>query len=355
MHVALVAPLVSAVRDDRPALGGVEVFLLELIRGLLARDIRVSLLAADGSRVEGAAVPSLGVDARQLATASFAADTERTDLPGQAAAFQRVREWCQAHLSELDVIHAHAFDAPAFDALGQLDGVPVVHTLHLPPIQSGVVAAARRAAGAGARLVAVSRTSARAWSAAGVPIVDAIQNGIDVGRVPFRAQSAGYLLFAGRLSPEKGPDLAVEVAHQVGRRLLVVGNTYDQAFFADVLRPLLTGEVTYLGHRPRAEVLELMAGADATLMPVRWDEPFGLVAIEAQAAGSPVLGFDRGALREVVESGVTGVLVAGDDPAALAAALPACLSLDRAACRAWVQDCFSLQAMLQGYLALYAR
>jgi glycosyltransferase involved in cell wall biosynthesis len=368
MHVALVAPLVSAIRDDRPPLGGVEIFLLDLIRGLRPTDVRVTLLAADGSSVQGADVPSLGIDARRLALASFSADTERRDLPAQAEAFESVRRWCQQHAADLDVVHGHAFDAPAFDALSQLRGPAIVHTLHLPPVQSGVVRSARLAAEAGARLVAVSHTSAEAWRAAGVPIVQAIPNGLDVDGVPFGAVSDGYLLFAGRLSPEKGPDLAIAAAHRLDRPLLVVGNVYDPVYYAEALRPRLNARLdwavgqplppgaTYIGHRQRAEVLRLMAGASATLMPVQWDEPFGLVALEAQAAGSPVVGFDRGALREVVHHGQTGLLVPADAGVpGLAEAITHARSLERAACRAWVEQRYSIGAMLDAYLSLYAR
>jgi glycosyltransferase involved in cell wall biosynthesis len=365
MHVALVAPLVWPIRDDRPPLGGVEVFLRDLIGGLAATGVRVSLLAADGSRLAGAETPRLGIDAGRLALANLGpdADAERSDLPEQQTAFARVREWCLAHASRLDVVHAHAFDAPAFDVLRDLRGLPVVHTLHLPPIQPGVVEAARRAAEAGSRLVAVSVASARAWQAMGVPIAEVVPNGVDVASIAFGAEPRGYALFAGRLSAEKGAEVAVQAAAQAGLPLVLVGNVYDPTYFEQHLAERVETRLdwtmtdgrlagaTYIGHRERSEVLGLMAGAAATLMPVRWDEPFGLVAIEAQAAGSPVVGFERGALPEVVAQGRTGVLVR--DAADLPRAVRAGLLLDRRACRGWVQEHFSLQRMVERYLALY--
>jgi glycosyltransferase involved in cell wall biosynthesis len=380
MHVALVAPLVWPVRDDRPPLGGVEVFLRDLIPGLAAAGVRVSLLAADGSHVEHAEVPRLGIDPERLALAQLGAtaEAERPDLADQQRAFGKVRDWCAARAGDLglDVVHAHAFDAPAFDALADLEGVCVMHTLHLPPIQPGVVRAARRAARAGNVLVAVSAALARAWQDVGVPIAGVVPNGIDVASIAFGASHRGYVLFAGRLSPEKGPELAVDAAARAELPLLLVGNIYDAAYFDAHLRGVvkervelelelglgldwtardgaLPGGATYIGHRERAEVLGLMAGAAATLMPVRWDEPFGLVAIEAQAAGSPVVGFDRGALGEVVRNGQTGILVPGDDPVRLATSIRRAMSLDRAACRRWVEQRFSLRRMLAQYVALY--
>jgi glycosyltransferase involved in cell wall biosynthesis len=366
MHVALVAPLVSPIRGDGPPLGGVEVFLRDLIPRLVASGVRVSLLAADGSHVEGAEMPRLGIDPERLALANLGAraEAERSDLADQQAAFGKVRAWCTAQAGGLDVVHAHAFDAPAFDLLLDLHDVPIVHTLHLPPIQPGVVWAARRAADAGGMLVAVSAALARAWQAEGVPIGRVVPNGVDVARIPFGADHRGYLVFAGRVSPEKGPEAAVDAAARAGLPLVLVGNVYDRVYFDAHVRPLVAQRLdwtardgalprgaTYVGHRERAEVLGLMAGAAATLMPVHWDEPFGLVAIEAQAAGSPVVGFDRGALREVVRDGQTGLLVrdASDLPGAIADAL----RLDRAACRRWVDAQFSLDRMLEQYLAVY--
>jgi glycosyltransferase involved in cell wall biosynthesis len=324
------------------------------------------LLAADGYSVRGADCPRLGIDAKRLAPAdlSASAEAERPDVAEQRSAFGKVRDWCAAHAGSLDAVHAHAFDAPAFDALVELEGMCVMHTLHLPPIQSGVVHAARRAAGAGGVLVAVSSALARTWQAAGVPAARVVPNGIDVGRMPFGAAHRGYALCAGRISPEKGPEIAVAAAAGAGLPLLLVGNLYDHAFFEARLQPVVTERLdwtarngalpqgaTYIGHRTRSEVLELMAGAAATLMPVRWDEPFGLVAIEAQAAGSPVVAFERGALGEVIRDGDTGVLV--HDASEMPRAIQRALSLDRAACRRWVEERYSLSSMVEAYLAVY--
>jgi glycosyltransferase involved in cell wall biosynthesis len=368
MHVALVAPLVSPVRDDSPPLGGVEVFLRDLTAGLVERGVRVSLLAADGSSIHGADCPRLDIDAARLAPADLSAadEAERPDVAEQRVAFGKVRDWCAAHAGNLDVVHAHAFDAPAFDALAHIEGMCVMHTLHLPPIQSGVVHAARRAAGAGAVLVAVSTALARTWQAAGVPAARVVPNGIDVSRIPFGPAHHGYALCAGRISPEKGPEIAVAAAERAGQPLVLVGNLYDRDFFEAQLRPVVTQRLdwtarngalprgaTYIGHRKRSEVLELMAGAAATLMPVRWDEPFGLVAIEAQAAGSPVVAFERGALSDVIRDGQTGVLVR--DASELPAAVRQAVLLDRAACRRWVQERYSLSSMVEAYLGLYRK
>lgn len=358
----MVAPIDATVAP----LGGTQALLADLARGLAERGHAVTLLAADGSHVAGVHVPRLGIDPRQLVRARFgdAADTPRPDLAAQDAAFAAARAWVDRHAADLDVVHAHAYDAPAFDRLRGAP-VPVVHTLHLPPLDPSVVAAVGRAA-QDATLVCVSYASAEGWRQAGVRVDREIPNGLDLRAIPFGANHAGYLLWVGRVAPEKGPDVAIRAAGALNMPLLLVGNVYDEAYFVHAVRPLVheqperrLGEpllhpATFVGHRPRYQVATLMAGAAATLLPVRWEEPFGLVAAEAQAAGSPVAAFARGALPQVVATGLTGCLAEPDDEPDFVRAVQAALRIDRAACRAWVAERFGLQRMLASYEALYA-
>lgn len=364
MRVALVAPMVTPIRDDGPPVGGAQALLADLARGLSEGGDEVTLLAASGSRVAGARAVDLGVRSEDLAPARFEPGAERTDVAAQADAFGHVRAWLEEHAAEIDVVHAHAFDAPAFDLLDLPDGPRVVHTVHLPPVDDAVVAAVRRAIGR-ATLVAVSRHSAERWIAAGVAVEHVIPNGIAVERIPFGERSEGYLLFAGRLSPEKGADSAIRVARRVGRPLVLVGDAYDQEYVDHAIRPLVGDAVAgepvvpregavWLGPRPRETVFRLMAGAVATLMPAGWDEPFGLVAVESQAAGTPVAGYRRGALAEVVRDGETGVLVEPGDERALVEAVQRAMELDRRVCRGWVEERFRLDRMVADYRRLYA-
>jgi glycosyltransferase involved in cell wall biosynthesis len=313
----------------------------------------VSLAAANGSRVSGVRTLDLGVDAASLRPASLLARA-RPDDPGQRAAFAKVRAWVDAHAGELDVVHAHAYDPPAFEALA---GAPcrVVHTLHLPPIDRGVVAAARAATDA--RFTTVSRANAAAWRGAGVDVDVVIPNGIDVAKVPV-GDGGRFAVVAGRVSPEKGTDLAVEAAQSASLALLVVGGVYDREFYERRVRPrvheapswnlgdAVTGAV-YVGPRPRAELQRIFGAARVTLMPVRWDEPFGIVALESLAAGTPVVASARGGLRELLDERV-GVLVDEEAVLGFALALHRATDLPRAACRARAEE-FTLEPMLDGY------
>ncbi|HSR26718.1 MAG TPA: glycosyltransferase, partial [Candidatus Eisenbacteria bacterium] len=186
-----------------------------------------------------------------------------------------------------------------------------------------VVTAARRS---GARCATVSEAMRRAWSAAGLEDVGLLPNGVPAFPAPDVPVQARALV-AGRVSPEKGTAAAVRAARRAGLEPLVVGTVYDRAYWQrEVAQPVAPVD--------RAELWRLMAGSAVTLMPVEWEEPFGMVAAEAQMAGCPVVGYRRGGLPEVVEEGVGGLLVEPGDLEALVAAVPTALALDRRLVRA---------------------
>jgi glycosyltransferase involved in cell wall biosynthesis len=365
VQIALVAPLVAPIRQRAAPLGGAQSVLADLASGLVAAGHRVALLAADGSEVEGVELPSLGVDAGRLAPARFSPDAERSDLAGQREAFGRLRAWLLGSGERFELVHAHAFDAAAFELLRGLSR-PVLHSLHLPPLDPGVVAAARAASNE-ASYLSVSEATAAAWRAQGVPVESVIPNGLAVEALPFGPRDDGYLLFAGRLAPEKGPDLALRAAALAGLPLVLVGGVYDRQFFASSIEPLvelaedwrpgdpLPTQAAYLGAWPREALFTLMARARALLLPVRWEEPFGLVAIEAQATGCPVVAYRRGGLQDVVGHGRTGFLVEPDSLTGLVEAIGAVGSLSRADCRAWVAARFGLEPMIAAHERLYRR
>jgi glycosyltransferase involved in cell wall biosynthesis len=223
----------------------------------------------------------------------------------------------------------------------------------------GALAALARGGAENTRLASVSRACAATY-APDVRVETIIPNGIDVANIPFGPDAAEprYLLFAGRMAAEKGLEDAVAIARRAGRRLLVAGGAYDEEYFATRARPLLTkmeaeGRGKYLGLVPRERLWELMAGAEALVCPIHWEEPFGLVPCEAQAAGAPVVGYARGALPEVVADGTTGWLVPEGDIGAAVAAVGRVGEIARAECRARVAQRFSLGAMLDAHERVY--
>jgi glycosyltransferase involved in cell wall biosynthesis len=255
-------------------------------------------------------------------------------------AFARTYELVAA--GDYDVVHNHAFDAPAVELAADL---PAVHTLHLGP-QADIADAVNRT---GAKVVCVSESQRTLW-ARFVDVGGVIRNGVPVERIPWSAEAGCDVLYAGRLSPEKGAAEAIEIARTAGVSINVIGHGYD-ADYAARLRETYP-DIAFREPLPRPDLWRSMASSRALLCPIAWDEPFGLAAAESQAAGTPVIGFRRGALPEVVEDGVTGALVDGVEEAVRALADVA--RFDRTVCRRHAEDHLSLDATLDAHEKLYA-
>jgi UDP-glucose:tetrahydrobiopterin glucosyltransferase len=330
-----IAVVASPVTPLRPAqLGGAQAFVCDLAAGLAARGHDITLHCTEGSEVAGVRLVTVPAPRDAARALVMPGRPDPGPAPGVAAALRAMFDSIPA---AADAISQHAFDAPAFTVAR---GRPVLHTLHLPPIVDSVVVAAR--ATPGRRLAAVSHASARTWAAAGVEVGEVLPNGIP-DRLVDAAPVERVALVAGRISPEKGIEDAIAAARSIGLPVRVAGAHYDPAYAPD-----LAG-ATILGSLPREELRRLMAASAVTICAVRWDEPFGMVAAEAQMAGCPVAAYRRGAMPEVIEDGVSGRLAEPGDIASLAQAIEECLALDRSAVRASALRRLGLDAALDRY------
>jgi len=354
MKIAIMAPLVTAIRE--PQLGGSQAFVADLGRGLAGRGHDVHVYAASGSRIEGVELIDTGVDPRALAGTLYRAfgSADAADPLSTAAetAFATTFAAVRSSSSRYDVIHNHAFDAPAVWLATGLRA-PVVHTLHLPPDKS--VSAALRAA---ARqrpppLVAVvSHSQAGAWRRV-VPVDAVLPPYPSTRDIPWSATAGQGALFAGRLSPEKGAAQAIDIASSAGVPIHLYGDVYDARYTKEQIDPGPGVDV----HEavPRAELWQAMARAAVVLCPARWDEPFGLAAAEALACGTPVVAFSRGGLLEVIVDGATGFLVPPDDIPAAAEAVSKAPLISRTACRDHAVGHLDLERSLDAHERLYRR
>jgi glycosyltransferase involved in cell wall biosynthesis len=352
LRLAIVAPLVAPIRE--PQRGGSQAFVADLARGLVERGHDVDLYAASGSHVTGVEVVDTGVDHHVLETTLYRADAAASENSAPAEkAFGTV--YAAIAKRRYDVVHNHAFDAPAI-TLADRAGAPVLHTLHLPP-EPAVAAALGQARRGGAPpvIACVSESQAEAWRAH-VPVDARLPPYISTRSIPFAEIAAGGALFAGRLSPEKGAAQAIDIARAADFSIDVFGDVYDARYAHEQIdrRGRLPGVAIHRGVA-RTVLWDAMARAGVVLCPARWEEPFGMAAAEAQACGTPVVAFARGALAEVIVDRVTGFLVPPEDIDAAAEAVRKSSSLSRAKCRQHAERELDVERTLDAHERVYER
>ncbi|MCS0638434.1 glycosyltransferase [Streptomyces sp. LP05-1] len=347
LRIALIASARFPVRE--PFAGGLEAHTWSLAKALTDRGHRVRLFAAPGSD------PALGLRElpvhRPVLSAAARADVS---MPGAAwmaehhAYLRLMLDLARDGERHFDVVHNNSLHHLPV-AMAPALRLPVVTTLHTPPTP-WLESAVQAQDDCPVTFTAVSAHTARAWRAT-VPAARVVRNGVDTGLWP-EGPGGSPLVWSGRLVPEKGPHLAVEAARKAGRPLLLAGPVGDRRYFTEYVEPLLGDGAEYLGHLDRQALARLVGGAAAALVTPCWDEPYGLVVAEALACGTPVCGFDRGALGEILTP-ECGRLAPAGDAAALAELIPEAVRLDRRAARQRAERFCSLDAMAGRYTALY--
>lgn len=349
LRIALIAGSRHPIRE--PFAGGLETLVHDLSASLRARGHQVSLFAAEGS-VDGDprhVFPAGGWDASRLATGDPSMP-ERAFLSEHHSHLQLMLALAGPLGRRFDVVHNHSLHHLPVAMAPSLD-VPMLTTLHTPPTP-WLESAIEIGDGRGTSFASVSAHTAGQW--AGVlpsrPVV--VPNGVDLRRWP-RGPGGGGLLWSGRLVAEKAPHLAIEAARRAGIALQIAGPVSDPAYVDEVIRPHLGRGVTYLGHLGQTELARAVGNASAVLVTPMWDEPFGLVVAEALACGTPVVGFLRGGIPEVMGDRRLGRLVAPGDVSAMADAIPAAVRLDRAQVRRHAVQHLSHEHMVDRYDGLY--
>jgi UDP-glucose:tetrahydrobiopterin glucosyltransferase len=331
VKLAVVASLVTPLLPVQA--GGAQAFLSDLARGLAGRGHGVEVYCADGSEVAGVELVQIPVGSAVARAMVMPGGIAGAAVPELGRAFALLFK--ELRRRGADAVSQHAFDAEAIELA---EALPVLHTLHLPPLVPAVVAAARTTS---SRLATVSDSSRAEWAKVGVDAI-VLPDGVPDWE-PEPGPVKPVALIAGRISPEKGIEDGVAAARLAGLEPVVVGSDYDAAYRARLagveIRPPL----------PRQELWRLMARVAVTVMPAKWEEPFGLVAAEAQVAGCPVAAYARGALPEVVGEGAGGFLARPDDVEDLALAIRRCLDLDRAKVRGQARPRLLLDRSLDAY------
>ena len=339
LRIAMLAPPWISVPP--PGYGGVEEVVSVLTEALVRRGHLVTLFCAPGSASSATVVTLLdGAHPDEIERSLYEVDHvarafEAIDL---AAAGER-----------FDVIHDHC----GFTALAMADRIdtPIVHTLH-GQFTTSTGAFYLRHSGK-ATLVGISRAQL-ASAPPGIGPILTIPNPLDVAAWPLHERKEDYLLWVGRMTPEKGPHRAIAAARAAGVPLVLAGivQPRQRTFFEQEVAPHIDGSrVSFAGEISGAAKRSLFARARGLLMPIRWDEPFGMVMVEALACGTPVIAFPEGAARELVVDGLTGFLV--DDEQAMAAAVGQLGTIAARDCRSWVARHCDLDVVAAAYEQTY--
>ncbi|MBW4459688.1 MAG: glycosyltransferase family 4 protein [Nodosilinea sp. WJT8-NPBG4] len=337
MRIAQVTPLWE--RASLLADGGTEVVVSLLTEELVRRGHQVTLFASGDSQTQARLVPGCYRALRPLGL-----------LPLEYARYeQRQLESVFQSARDFDIIHSHV-DAVALP-YAHLSPTPVVHTLHksLTPTFEKIFSQYRRQ-----NLVTVSRSQQR--PKIGLNYVATVHNAIALDQFDFcpLPQEPPYLAFLGRMSEEKGPHLAIEIAKRSGWRLKMAGkiDSQNQTFFEHHVAPLIDGQqIEFLGKVSQPQKKALLGHATATLFPSTRPEPFGRVMAESMASGTPVMAMAMGPAPEVVVDGKTGFLCHSVDDCV--GVLAQTHRLSRRACREHVAVNFSVERMVDGYEAVY--
>ena len=342
MKIAVIAPPFLEIPPQGQ--GGTEVVVYELTEELVRRGHQVTLFACGNSqssaevvRVYETAVNHVEIDPETMESSRKL----RLEMTYFGDVASRLLD-----LEPFDVVYNHTRGEVAMAPTTRTYPAPIISTFHLPILPEIVSVLERNPRAYG---IAISQNQA---ANAGNPenIVGICYNGIDPDKFPFNATPEEYLFWIGTIGHHKNTGAAVQAAKLSDHRLVMAGKVRDQDYYEAEVKPHIDDDrIKYLGQIPFEDKIPYFSKAKALLFPTIWDEPFGLVAIEALACGTPVIAYPNGALPEIIEDGRNGFLV--DSPEAMAEAIKKIDTIDRAYCRQVATEKFSLSAMTDSYLA----
>ena len=332
MKVAILSPI--AWRTPPVKYGPWEQVASNIAEGLIEQGIDVTLFATGNSKTKG--------------KLQFISETAYAENPSIEP-----KVWECLHISNLmeqsndfDIIHNNFDFLPL--SYSQLIKTPMITTIH--GFSSPKILPVYKKYNANNSYVSISNSD----RSPELDYIATVYNGINTDDFTFRPISKDYLLFFGRIHPEKGTYESIQIAKKSGRKLIISGLIQDQEYFETKIKPFINNDdIVYVGNSGPAERDKLLGNAFALLHPVSFNEPFGLSVAEAMLCGTPVVAFSRGSMPELIDNTKTGFLVNTIDEAVNA--VKNIESIDRAYCRKWANSKFSREKMIEGYLNVYRK
>ncbi|GAA4203159.1 glycosyltransferase family 4 protein [Pedobacter jeongneungensis] len=344
MNIGIIAHLKHPIK--KPFMGGLEAFTYEITRRLIDKGHQVTLYASEQSD------PGLNVH------------VILSDIDYDRETFSRFRSH---ELSEDFISTHHAYlelmqdiDGKGHDVLfnnslnyvpvtmATLIGTPMVTVLHTPPIFEMKRAMSHERKSGKIRYVSVSNSNAVAWQPY-LNSCEVVTNGVDMDAWKYIGQPSGrYVIWFGRIHPDKGTHLAIQAARIAGFRIKIAGSIADHHYFQTYVEPLLEGDVDLLGNCQHEELNDLIGNALCSVITPCWEEPFGLVVAESLACGTPVAGIAKGALPYIINS-KTGCLTSSCNPAELADCITGAIKLNREDCRQHAEKTLNIKRMADAY------
>jgi glycosyltransferase involved in cell wall biosynthesis len=339
MKIAQIAPVWARVPPEK--YGGVELVVHNITEELIKRGHEVTLFASGDSKTKARLV---SVVKKNLFAQHIPWEEHAYLMLNLNKAFSMAQKF--------DVIHCHEDYWPFYSGIIK---TPVVYTIHSPttditPARKKVLTYFKDV-----NWVCISEAQHN-LSEVELKKTAVVYNGIELKKHVLTQQTKDYFVWLGRFDRIKGGKEAILAAKKAKEKLVLAGHIGDQKYFEKEIKPLIDGkQIKYIGEIEHQKVSEFVSGAKGFLDPLMWDEPFGLVMVEAQASGTPVIAFDRGSAREVVKDGETGFIVDFNDIEAMVGAMKKIQNIDRSRCRKYVKDNFSIEKMVDGYERVYQR
>ncbi|MCD6500560.1 glycosyltransferase family 4 protein [bacterium] len=352
MKIAQVAPIWTSVPPKK--YGGTERIVHFLTEELVRRGHQVTLFASGDSKTKARLV---SVWPRALIKEKLYGKP----IPWSNCVFPLLnlaRAFKEA--DKFDILHFHENSVCLSNFFISLIKTPALITLHDPAPDNQ--AKDRKAAFMTYKnhnYVSLSLSHQQLWKKfANLHFVANVYNGIDLEPLKFKKKKKDYLVWLGRSSKNKGAKEAIQVAKKVKKKLILAGRIDKNSptslrYFEEEIKPRLGGNIKYIGEVGKKEKSKILGEAQALLFPILWEEPFGLVVIEAMACGTPVIAFDRGSMKELIKDGKTGFLVKNIDE--MAEAIKKIDLIKPQDCRKWVEEKFSIKRMTNDYEKVYKK